>query len=634
MQRRSRNWRNTLSNHTICVTFIPGGRIALERPGTTIVEAGAHAGFVINTPCGGGGKCGKCRVRFEQDAPPPTPADGARLAPEELAQGWRLACQTRLTQDAALYVPQSSLFGGRHQIQTMGSSQRLYAPDGAIRKVMLDMTPPHMEDDAPDLLRLEHALAKALPDWDGIADVFEASPHVMRVLGSRLRETRFKGTAILQDNCLVDYLAADVSPPLYALAFDIGTTTLVGALLNMETGEELDTIAAMNPQTIYGDDVLSRIAYAGRGASALEELHISIINAVQDMAVNLCSRNAVKTDVVYHVAFAGNTTMQHLLCGFDPASLGSVPFVPLHKHGIVMKASDMGLPLHPEAKAYIFPVIGGFVGGDTVAGLLACDAAHLDTPALMVDIGTNGEIVLIHNGTLRAASTAAGPAFEGSRISCGMRATNGAIERVKANADLEFNVIGDVEPAGLCGSGLIDLCGELLKTGVIGCDGRMLVGEEIGGTVPGAIRRRMRLGENGEPECVLHESGDISITLTQRDVRELQLGAGAIRAGVNILLKQAGISPAELRQVLIAGGFGSFIRRDNAQRIGLIPAEVPHDRTRFVGNVAFSGARWAALSRQARCAAEELGNSVLHVELSHDPDFAMEFALAMQFQGG
>ena len=296
-----------------------------------------------------------------------------------------------------------------------------------------------------------------------------------------------------------------------------------------------------------------------------------------------------------------------------------------------MDSDTFGLVLHPEASVYVFPVIGGFVGGDTVAGLLACDMRELEGPVVMVDIGTNGEIVLLHNGKLCAASTAAGPAFEGARISCGMRAASGAIERVKAEDDLLFSVIGGVEPVGLCGSGLIDLCGELLKIGVLRQDGRLLVGEELPDSVPEKIRQRMRLNENGEPECLLHEAHGKQVILTQRDVRELQLGAGAIRAGIQILLKQAGIAATDLKQVLIAGGFGSFIRRDNAQRIGLIPPEVHHENVRFTGNIAFSGAKWVAVSQQAQEQAEILAMAVTHVELNQDPDFAMEFAMAMQF---
>jgi uncharacterized 2Fe-2S/4Fe-4S cluster protein (DUF4445 family) len=427
---------------------------------------------------------------------------------------------------------------------------------------------------------------------------------VLRGLGRKLRDANFQGVAVLRGNRIIDFVPSEAEAPIYALAFDIGTTTLVGALLNTQTGEDVALASAMNPQTAYGDDVLSRIAHAGKEEKSQEELRSCILDAVQQMIREVCQEAGVAARQIGTAVFAGNTTMQHLLCGFDPTALGMVPFVPLYKRGIEMDGDSFGLELHPEALIYVFPVIGGFVGGDTIAGLLACEMQELEGPVVMVDIGTNGEIVLLHDGRLYAASTAAGPAFEGARISCGMRAASGAIERVKAEDDLLFSVIGGGEPVGLCGSGLIDLCGELLKIGALKQDGRLLVGEELPDSVPEKIKRRMCLKENGEPECLLHEAHGRQVILTQRDVRELQLGAGAIRAGIQILLKQAGIAATDLKQVLIAGGFGSFIRRDNAQRIGLIPAEVHHEKVRFTGNIAFSGAKRVAVSQQAQEQAE------------------------------
>jgi len=323
--------------------------------------------------------------------------------------------------------------------------------------------------------------------------------------------------------------------------------------------------------------------------------------------------------------------MQHLLLGCNPASLGMVPFVPVYGRSVILPAEEFTLGIHPYAQAYVFPVIGGFVGGDTVSGMLATDLVALDDPVLMLDIGTNGELVLVHDECIWAASTAAGPAFEGSRISCGMRATDGAIEKVSLSDDLELGVIGSGTPRGICGSGLIDICAQLLNTGALTPDGRLLIGNDLSESVPAGLRHRMRLGRDNEPECVLYEDSNRTLRLTQKDVREVQLGVGAIRAGIVLLLKQAGLVPEDLQQIMIAGGFGSFIRRDNAQRIGLIPGEVSHEKIRFVGNVALSGAKWTVVSEKARRTAEHLALTAKHVQLSQDPDFALEFAMAMQF---
>lgn len=619
-----------MSVPSIRITFHPGSHTVTCLSGALLIEAAARAGLIIDTPCGGAGTCGKCKVRFETEAPSPTATEVVRLTAAERDAGWRLACQTRLLQDACIMAPPESLFSGQHQIQTTSDQDHIRrSADADIFRQYIETAPPALSDDTSDLLRLESALNHRLEgaNMTGLT----ASLEVLRDLGPALRKAGFRGTATLRDNELIDFEPGDTAANAYALAFDIGTTTLVGALLQVSSGEDLAVASAMNPQTAYGDDVLSRIARTSQDDVALHEMQHCIVKAVRDMATALCAQAGVSTGHVFTVCVAGNTTMQQLFCGLSPASLGVVPFVPLFGRGLTVPAAALNLGVHPRAQTHVFPVIGGFVGGDTVAGLLATGMRELAGPALMVDIGTNGEIVLAHEGRLWAASAAAGPAFEGARISCGMRATKGAIEKVIINNDIEFGVIGGATPAGLCGSGLIDLCGELLKAGALGRDGRLKTGDETDGTLPEPVRARLRAGVNGEPECVLYESGSSRVSLTQRDVRELQLGAGAIRVGVRLLLKQTGLLPKDLKQVLIAGGFGSFIRRDNAQRIGLIPHELSHERIRFAGNITFSGAKWAALSRQARKQAEILARQTHHVDLSRDEDFALEFAMAMQF---
>ena len=405
--------------------------------------------------------------------------------------------------------------------------------------------------------------------------------------------------------------------------------------MNLCDGEELAVASRINPQVCFGDDVLSRIQHAS-SPDTRDELHKTIIEGVTEMIEQLCTDADVSPSNVYEITFSGNTTMEHLLCGLSVEQLGQVPFVPVFARGLMLPARRLGIPIASGGAAYIFPVIGGFVGGDTVSGMLATqlDGAK-DGPILMIDIGTNGEIVLAHDGKIWAASTAAGPAFEGARISCGMRATRGAIEKVICNGDLKLSVIGDVEPIGLCGSGLIDLAATLLNCGVISSVGRLLPPEELPADLAEPIRNRIVIDDKGEVELVLsQENSSQRVTLTQRDVRELQLATGAIRAGVNILIRQAGLQACDLSRVLIAGGFGSFIRRSLAQRIGLLPPEIDHNRIHYVGNTSLKGARWALLSTVARKQAEELAKKTIHVELSQDLNFQMEFAEAMIFPSG
>jgi uncharacterized 2Fe-2S/4Fe-4S cluster protein (DUF4445 family) len=359
--------------------------------------------------------------------------------------------------------------------------------------------------------------------------------------------------------------------------------------------------------------------------------------AIDEMLGELVTQAGVSRGNIYEVVFSGNTTMQQLLTGIDPRWLGEVPFVPATADPVQTAACRLGLRIHPRGRVYILPVIGGFVGGDTVSGILATGLAESPGPTLLVDIGTNGEIVLAAGGRLLAASTAAGPAFEGARITHGMGASTGAIEKVICDGRLRLNVIGNVLPIGLCGSALIDLAAELLRHGVITPDGKLLTGGQLPEGILPDLRRRV-IEHDGKPAFLLvaeEESGTGKpIVLTQRDVRELQLASGAIRAGMTILLRRAGLESADLEAILVAGGFGNFIRRSNAQRIGLLPPELPRQRIRFQGNTSLAGARLLALSREARRRAEELARRTEHVDLSADPEFRWAFAEAMIFPAG
>jgi len=327
--------------------------------------------------------------------------------------------------------------------------------------------------------------------------------------------------------------------------------------------------------------------------------------------------------------------MEHLLCSIDPTPLGTVPFVPAHARGLILDANELGIPINHRGKVYLFPLIGGFVGGDAIAGVLATNLSNEQGVVLMIDIGTNGEIVLAMDGRLWAASTAAGPAFEGARITYGMRATTGAIEKIVFEDDIRYSVIGNVPAVGLCGSALIDLAAEMLKSGIITSTGQLLGPDQLPAQLSKAISQRIYENTDGQVEFLISQANqgrkDLRVVLTQRDIRELQLAVGAIRAGVKIMLKKAGIETKDIDRVLIAGGFGSFIRRTNAQTIGLLPTEIDHEKINYVGNASLAGAKWALLSSNARSHAEEIARRTKHMELSLDTNFQMEFAEAMIF---
>jgi uncharacterized 2Fe-2S/4Fe-4S cluster protein (DUF4445 family) len=613
-----------MATHQVKVIFQPFGRTVYVLEGTKIIEAAAQAGLTINTPCGGAGTCGRCRVKIYSGADEPSEYDKDFFNNEDLKEGWRLACQNSVRTDTVATIPENSLLTSQHKIVIESHTKKSAEIMPAVRKLYVELPPPTMENNMADLLRLEKAIGN-----------FKIDLFQLRSLPKLLRQYNYKGTAVLADHNLVDFESGDTTNQCYGVAFDIGTTTIVGYLINLSNGSELAVNSQMNPQISFGDDVLSRISHASSCSGCLDELHNIIRNAVNEMIEKLCEQADISREYIYEVAVAGNTTMEHLLCRIDPSPLGKVPFVPAHARGLIFDAKDIGVSINHHGKIYIFPIIGGFVGGDTVAGILVTNLSEEKGVSLLIDIGTNGEIVLAKNGQLLAASTAAGPAFEGARISYGMRATTGAIEKIVFDDDLRYSVIDNSKAVGICGSALIDLIAEMLNCGIITSTGQMLEPDQLPEQLPAALRQRIYQNRDGQTEFLISQSNqgrkDLRVILTQRDIREFQLAIGAIRAGINIMLKIAKVEIKDIDRVLIAGGFGSFIRRTNAQRIGLLPAGIDHQKINYIGNASLAGAKWVLLSSNARRYAEEIARKAEHIELSLDTNFQMEFAEAMIF---
>ncbi len=603
-----------MNNRQYALTLQPTGRQVWALAGTTVLEAVARAGLIVHTPCGGAGTCGKCRVRLRGTVPPPSTAERDCLDPDQLVDGWRLACQCHVTGEMTVEVPSSALFDGREQIVT-NAAAGTGALDPAIGKQFLQLSAPSLSDDRADLYRIEQQTGPVRTNLD-----------LLRQLGPKLRASDFKATAVLAEDELIAMEPGDTTGQAFGVAVDLGTTTIVASLLDLVRGGECGLESQVNPQVQFGDDVVSRIQHAASSLQNAEKQRQAVIEAINGLIHRLCSTAQIDCGSIYELCLAGNTTMEHLLCGLDVSQLGQTPFVPAFARGLVLPAGAMGLDICPGGRVQLFPVIGGFVGGDTVACLLASNLDRGDRPGLLIDVGTNGEIVLCSDGRIWAASTAAGPAFEGARICFGMRAAPGAIEKVAPGNPLSVSVIGNVPARGICGSGLIDLLAELLRANVVRPSGAIAAADELSA----AWARRIVEGPDGQPAIqVARDERNNWILLTQRDIREMQLGAGAIRAGVQILLQRADLQAEQLDRVLIAGGFGSFIRRSNAQRIGLLPEQVDHQRIQYVGNASLAGARWALCSVQARNRAEALARQAEHVELSSAADFQRVFADAM-----
>ncbi|BDG61029.1 ASKHA domain-containing protein [Caldinitratiruptor microaerophilus] len=414
------------------------------------------------------------------------------------------------------------------------------------------------------------------------------------------------------------------------LAVDLGTTTIVAALLDLETGEELGAATLPNPQSVYGADLMSRLTHAMAGPDERRALQALAVRAVAYLSRRLLRRAGLPPEAAVAAAVVGNTAMHHLFLGLPVEGLAVAPYRPVVRGGLDTPAAALGdLGIHPQAPVHTLPVVAGFVGADAVACALAAGLDRTGETVLVVDIGTNGEAVLAHRGELWAASAPAGPAFEGGELSMGMRAGPGAVESVEWDgAGLRVGVAGGDRAVarGVCGSGLLDAAQVLLATGALDPDGRL--------HARGPLAGRIREGAWEGLAFVLAEPpGEPTVVLTQRDLRQLQLAKGAVRSGVEVLLRSAGVTPAELDAVLLAGGFGNYLRREAALATGLLP-QVPPERVVPAGNLAAQGAKLALLSREARRRAAVLAQRIRHVDLATHPDFEAVFMAALAFPAG
>jgi len=605
------------------VTFLPQQKEVNLPPGTDLLRASVLADVPVEGNCGGKGTCGKCKVRITQGyIVEPRASELKALSSEELAGGWVLACQREVCTDLVVEVQVNS---DAHSRKTaLHSAAAEVDPEPSVTKVALQLPRPSIEDQTPDLERLRQTLQQQnLP----------VSLDLLTGLPGALRKKRFEVTAVVADKQLVAVEPGDTTGRLFGLAFDLGTTTLMGSLLNLSSGAVLATSAVTNPQNVYGSDVVSRITYAAMGPENLAELQRKVIFAVNGIISDLMAKSGVAAEEIYEAVAVGNTTMSHLFLGIDPTYLARAPFIPAFRSAVEVEATRLGLTMNRSGRVTVLPNIAGYVGSDTVGVILATNLDRRNDICLAVDIGTNGELVLAAKGRLFACSTAAGPAFEGAQIQCGMRAADGAIESLSFDEGFVWQTIGGTAARGICGSGLIDATAALLNIGAVERSGRFINPETGAEKIPLFVRERMRRGAGGL-EVILAAAPQTAngkdLVLTQADLRELQLAKGAIYAGFKVLLREAGITEEDLDCVLLAGAFGNYIRVDSALAIGLLPGLPPH-KIIPVGNAAGDGARIALVSKSGRERAFTLPDLVEHVELSTRQDFQEEFISALAF---
>ena len=613
----------------VTVGFHPAGGVVRVPAGTAVSQAAAAAGVELVTPCGGQGRCKRCRVVVRGPGlTPPDDVERDALGEDALARGVRLACRARLSGNAEVEVPASSTTAAAQILERSVRREVPVAPN--VRRVPLQIATPSLEDQRSDLARL----LAALPAHERPSHI---AVQAMAALPSALRTSDYRVRAVL----VGDHLTA-VEPDgreagrCCGVAVDIGTTTVVVYLLDLETGEQLAAASAHNTQAVHGADVVSRVDYAGSTPRGLQELREVVLGVVNRLLEEACVEAGVEAQQVHECTVVGNTCMMHLFLGLSPKYIAQTPYIPVSVSSYEALACEVGVGISPAGSVYCLPCIAGWVGADTTGVLTAVALDSDPRPRLALDIGTNGEVMLWTGTELLVCSTAAGPAFEGAQIEHGMRAARGAIERIALlDGDLEVATIGEAPAVGICGSGLLDAIAVLLDAAVLDPSGR-LVPPDQEGAVAGGMRTRLN-GEGNQRHVVLVPAEDAGredgpVWVSQRDVRQVQLAKGAIRAGVETLLAEGGLQAEDLEEIILAGAFGSYISKRSAVRAGLIP-QLPLERIRSVGNAAGAGAVLALLSLHERAEATRLAARARHVELASRPDFQMRFMETMLFPG-
>lgn len=610
-----------MAQQMVTASFRPSG-IEVKVPlGINALTAAIEAGIQVNAVCGGKGKCGKCRAKVVQGRlSKPSSAEAGIYTEQELEQGWLLLCQRTIQGDVVLEANYPTEKGNSF-MPTKGNPLALdFEIDSPVLKTYHELPQPTIEDQTADLDRV-------LSELSGEVKV---QIEAVRQLPDVLLESRYRVTSVLMNDRLITLEKGDTSSQIYGIAIDIGTTSVAGYLLDMRDGRILASASAANRQRVHGADVISRITYFRENENGLARLHKLVHESIDEVILQLLKQSKVAREHVYAVTLIGNTVMSHLVMGVSPIGVASSPFNPAFARSLSGSVGELGLQSLPAASQFILlPNIAGYVGSDTVGVILATELDRISGNWLAIDIGTNGEIALASNGRILTCSTAAGPAFEGASISQGMRAEPGAIIKVVMDEDVHLEIIGEEEPQGISGSGLIDAVAEMVKLGLLRANGRIKSPEECPPDLPEKIKQRIVPSDNGTK--FLLTSGRNEVAITQKDISELQLGKGAIRAGIEILMETLGITAEQLDGILVAGAFGSNLKPSSIQGIGMFPP-VELSKIKSVGNAAGTGAIMALLSKKKLKLASVLSRNVEHIELSLHTGFSRKFAKAIRFE--
>jgi uncharacterized 2Fe-2S/4Fe-4S cluster protein (DUF4445 family) len=615
-----------MAGMTVPLTILPHNRELQVAPGTSILRAAHSAGIDITATCGGRGRCTSCRVKFVRGTiPPPTIMDELQLGDDLVREGYRLSCQCHVTEPIAVQIAPPleeeafQILGADRRVQEVA---RIVIDSGIAKQVVKVPVPTEEHHQTSDL---EELLTVIGHGTDGV------SPEILKQLPATLRETRGEVTVTSFGRTILAVEKGDTAAMKFGLAVDVGTTSVVTSLIELTSGEQLASISSLNPQAVYGGDLMSRIAFAQFNPGNLKKLQTRIIGLLNQHVEQVVRESGVLAKWIYKVVVVGNTCMHHILLGIDPSHVGLAPYAPVMRHPLVLPARELFLKVNPEARVCLLPIVAGFVGADAVGVALATRIYESPEVRIAVDIGTNGEVLLGSRTRLWACSAPAGPALEGAQIRHGMRGALGAIDRVRIADDVEVHTIGEAAPLGICGSGIIDALAGMLDTGVLDHTGLIQVEERD--RLPPRLRERVvKRGE--ERQFILVRKGEAGASaesvLTQEDIRQVQLAKGAIASGVRMLQHIAGIPDGQVAELMLAGGFGNYLSIRSAVRIGLIPP-LPLEKIRYVGNAAALGAQLCLVSEAERQRAERIARSIEHVSLAAHPDYQDIFVECMNF---
>lgn len=596
----------------ISVTFKPLGKRIMVNSGTSIKDAIEKAEISFEFPCGGKGKCKKCFVQILEGIEPPTLLEKTNIEEGLIEEGFRLACVTKIYKDSVIDVMEEEC-----------ESDHKFFYRGSSREIELD---PHLYKSC---INIDKSKLKDYPSHyefliSGLKERLEVNLTSLRRLEQVLQEADDKITLLTDGKEILNIEKGDTRGKMLGMAVDIGTTTLAGYLIDLVSGQELEVISMLNPQTKYGCDIISRVTHVEE-ENSLEKLHKMIIDGINNLIDKAVENSGVSSEDVCILSITGNTFMHHFFLGINPSGLAHYPNTPVIDKGLKFKGKELGLKINPGGIVFLIPVACGFIGADAISVIMDTELDRADKVKLVLDIGTNGEIILgSREKVLAACSAAAGPAFEGPQISCGMRAVKGAIEGVKfKDGDIELSVVGNVKPKGVCGSGLIDIVAGLLNKGIVNPRGRILSAEEIDNLTEDSLKQRIKKIKKTNSFLVVDKdstSHGKPIYITQKDIRELQLAKAALYTGIHILLDNYKIKSEDLEGIYLAGTFGGYLNPESACTIGLLPPDLI-DKINVVGNAAGSGAKLVLLSRKELNRAESISKKIEYVDLSSHSQF-------------